>query len=262
MNVDLQMLERITETAIKAAGIRDYDVSPLRKMLVNSDGTEHVVEMEPPPVRNEVYDFDTVMRIAKQCVSGCTEEEVEVYVGQDEVTVLHDVTRTMGATRCPLTKSQAVQAIEKYQCEAMSPEGFERIASLIFEADALFVDTLRKLQWHKKGEATMRVANVSKSADMYEIAKVTDENGMLFQDISLFVKTHFFVLPMETKSVEIELRLSANAETKTIAFAPVPNSLERARLAAMQEVQSVLMTMLDAVPVMVLLGKPILKERK
>jgi hypothetical protein len=76
--------------------------------------------------------------------------------------------------------------------------------------------------------------------DMTGIAKVVDENQLLFQDITLLVMTPYFVLPMETKPVEIELHIIANAERKTIAFAPLPGVMKKHEFSAMQEVRDAL----------------------
>ena len=58
-----------------------------------------------------------------------------------------------------------------------------KIAKLHFGADSSFIDRIRKLQWKTESDATARLSNVSKSMDVSAIAKVVDENQILFQDI-------------------------------------------------------------------------------
>jgi SepF-like predicted cell division protein (DUF552 family) len=141
---------------------------------------------------------------------------------------------------CELIPSEAVAMILKHNGQDFKPEQFEKIAKLYFGADASFINTIRKLQWKEQSEATTRLSSVSKSADISEIAKVVDENEILFQDITLLVKTPYFILPYETKVVEIELHIIANATSKTIAFATVPDDMLRKRHAATLEVLAAL----------------------
>jgi len=117
-----------------------------------------------------------------------------------------------------MKRSETIRFIDKYTNTSLTPEDFERVAKLYFGADSLFIDRLRKLQWKRSGEVTARIANVSKSADVHEIAQVMDENQILFQDVSLFVTAPYFVLPVETTPVEIELHIVANAESQTISY--------------------------------------------
>ena len=123
------------------------------------------------------------------------------------------------------------------QGEDLTPEEFEKIAKLYFNADSQFINRIRKLQWKEKTDKTMVLSSVSKSADMQAIAKVVDENEILFQDIQLFVRTPYFILPFKTREVEIELHVIANAETKTISFAPDPGTMMIEAYDAAKEVQ-------------------------
>jgi hypothetical protein len=156
-----------------------------------------------------------------------------------------------------LIQSATVDKIEEFENESMKPETFERIASLYFGADAAFMNRLRKLQWRTAQESSARTANVSKSMDVHAIAQVMDENDVLFEDVSLFVKTRYFVLPYETQEFEVELQIVANAEAKTIAFAPAPGVMEKNLLLALVEIQGVLTQMLGKQYAdKILLGKP------
>ena len=139
----------------------------------------------------------------------------------------------------------------------MSPEQFEKLAKLTFGADAQFVNRIRKLQWQDKAETKTVLSSVSKSADMQAIARVVDENEILFQDISLLVRTPYFLLPFETEWVEIELHIIANAETKSISFAPSPGVMMLAEHAATKEVQAELNRLIGKD--VVILGVPKLK---
>jgi len=64
-----------------------------------------------------------------------------------------------------------------------------------------------------------------------------DENEILFQDVTLLVTTPYFVLPVETMPVEIELHIVANAVSQTISFAPAPGVMMKHHFAAMQEIR-------------------------
>ena len=125
-----------------------------------------------------------------------------------------------------------------YEClgEDHSPEEFEKLAKLYFGADSQFINRIRKLQWQEKTDTTTRLSSVSKSADVQEIARVVDENEVLFQDISLLVKAPYYVLPHKTEEIEIELHIIACAATRTISFAPLPDVLALAEHDAMVEV--------------------------
>ena len=246
MNIDLEVLREITSTAVQSSGIRDYDISPLLKKHVRPDGTTLETELAPPPEMNELYDIDACIRV--YC------DGADIYVGEECITILHDTTRTKGYSECFMKRSETIQVIEKNFNISIKPEPFERLAKLYFGADSLFIDRLRKLQWKRSGEATARIANVSKSADVHEIAQVMDENQILFQDVSLLVTAPYFVLQVETTPVEIELHIVANAESQTISFAPAPGVMMKHHFAAMQEVRDVLNSAIgtDAA----VLGKP------
>jgi hypothetical protein len=75
--------------------------------------------------------------------------------------------------------------------------------------------------------------------DVTALAKVIDENNILFEDVVLTVKSLWFVSPVGTTEVEIDLNIVANAENKTISFAPNPGVMEALELAALREVYQV-----------------------
>ena len=246
MNIDLEVLREITSTAVQSAGIRDYDISPLLKKHVRPDGTTLETELAPPPEMNELYDIDACVR------AYC--DGADIYVGEECITILHDTTRTRGYSECYMKRSETIRMIEGNINRAFDPGYFERIAKLYFGADSLFIDRLRKLQWKQSSESTAKITNVSKSADIQEIAQVMDEYQILFQDVSLLVTAPYFVLPVETTPVEIELHIVANAESQTISFTPAPGVMMKHHFAAMQEVRDVLNSAIgnDAA----VLGKP------
>jgi hypothetical protein len=100
------------------------------------------------------------------------------------------------------------------------------------------------------------LSNVSKSADIQAIAKVVDENEILFQDIQLIVRTPYFILPFKTREVEIELHIIANAVTQTISFAPDPGAMMIEAYDAAKEVQNALNRLIgDDV---VIFGQPVM----
>ena len=247
MNIDLEVLREITATAVKAAGMRDYTISPLVRQHVRPDGTTVKTELAPPPELNELYDIDACV---KAFADGCG----SAFVGEECITIMHDDTRTAGYSECALQRSETVRMIESHFHKAIKPEDFERLAKLYFGADSQFINRLRKLQWKRSDEATTKITNVSKSADMQTIAEVVDENQLLFQDVSLMVTTPYFVLPVETTPVEIELHLVANAESQTISFAPAPGVMMKHHHAAMREVRDALNAAIGEE--VALLGKP------
>ena len=248
MNIDLEVLREITSTAVQSAGIRDYDISPLLQKHVRPDGTTLEIELAPPPEMNELYDIDACVRAYLDTGAH------DVYVGEECITILHDTSRTRGYSECFMKRSETIRVIEKHFSTDIKPEIFERLAKLYFGADSFFIDRLRKLQWKRSGEETKRIANVSKSADAHEIAQVMDENQILFQDVSLIVTASYFVLPVETNPVEIELHIVANAESQTISFAPAPGVMMKHHFAAMQEVRDVLNSAIGSDAAV--LGKP------
>jgi hypothetical protein len=251
--MNLEMLQEITATAVKAAGYRDYDVSPLQQMCLRPDGTSIDIQLAPPPPENKLLDIAACVDVynANYGIDGA-----EAYVSADSITIVHDGTRTKGKSVCLLTRSETIKLIEKHSYQDLKPETFEKIAKLYFGADALFINRLRKLQWKTSLDTTTRISTVSKSADVHEIAQVMDENQVLFQDITLLVTTPYFVLPIETMLEEIELHIIANAEAKTISFAPSPGVMEKICFSAMQAIRTALDVALGKDVVM--LGSPVM----
>ena len=233
MDIDLDVLNEITATAVKAAGMRDYTLSPLVKRHVRPDGTIVDTELAPPPKGNQLYDLAA-------CVAVYEASKSDVYVGEESISILHDGTRTTGYSSCCLRPSETIVYIGRYANAGLTPEEFEKMAKLYFGADSQFMDRIRKLQWKTSSEATTKLSSVAKSADIQEIAKVVDDEYVLFQDVTLLVTTPYFVLPVETAPVEIELHIVANAETKKIAFAPAPGVMMKHHFEAMQEVRDAL----------------------
>jgi hypothetical protein len=238
MDMNLEVLNKITETAVKAAGMRDYDVSPLLKRHISADGKVHDIPFEPPPKHNELLDLQGCVAVYKRY--DYEKGKAEVFVSYDEITIMHDRSRTIGMSVCKLIKSEAVYMILQHNGEDMKPEKFEKLAKLYFGADSQFINTIRKLQWKEQSDTTTRLSTVSKSADAHEIAKVVDKNEVLFQDITLTVPTPYFILPHETSVIEIDLEIYANPVTKTIAFATKPGDMLRKRHAATLEVLAAL----------------------
>ena len=236
MDIELNVLNKITETAVKAACIRDYNISPLKKRYIDPEGNVLDTDIDPPPHQNILLDLDACVEMFKKHKP----DGAEVFVDSEHITVVHDSTRTKGKSVCPLQKSATIEKIYECQDEDHSPEAFEKIAKLYFGADSQFINRIRKLQWKDKTDTTMRLSSVSKSADIQAISKVVDENEVLFQDISLLVKAPYFILPHETDVIEIELHIIACAERKTIAFAPAPDALARAEYDAIAEVREAL----------------------
>jgi hypothetical protein len=232
MNIDLEVLKQITATAVKAEGIRDYQISPLLKRHVRSDGTSIDIDLAPPPQKNTLCDLEACVAQYKRCKL----EGAEIFVGSDSIQVMHDGTRTEGKSDCSLECSEAITVIKQEAGENHTPEEFEKMAKLYFGADSHFINRIRKLQWQEKTDRTTTLSSVSKSADIQAIAKVVDENEILFQDISLLVRTPYFILPYRTSEVEIELHVIACAATKTISFAPAPGVMMLAAHAAAKEV--------------------------
>jgi hypothetical protein len=252
MNMDIEVLKEITATAVKAAGMRDYELSPLKRLHVRPDGTQIGIDFDPPKQINALLDLPGVVKIVERYKG-----EAEVFVGEECITVLHDKTRTKGYSHCELVKSEPVNIILQNQNKPLSPEIFERLACHYFGVDDSFISRLRKLQWKTQAESTARITNINKSMDAHEISRVIDENDDLFQDVSLFVNTPYFVLPYETEEFEVELQIVANAEHKTISFAPVPGTMEKVLLQVLQEIQSKLTEMLGKTYTgNILLGEP------
>ena len=235
MDIDLQVLNQITKTAVDAAGMRDYDINPLLKRHLRSDGTFIETQIAAPSKKNELLDLESCVDIHEQCldVGGGN-----IFVGKDAVFVTHDDARVYGYSFCKLRQSETIKFIYNWICKDIRPEEFEKIARLYFGADSQFINRLRRLRWEESTDKTTRLSNVSKSADMQTIARVVDDEEILFQDISLLVRTPYFVLPYETKTVEIELDIIACANTKTISFAPKPGVMMRAEHEAVNEVLS------------------------
>ena len=232
MDIELNVLNKITETAVKAACIRDYDISPLKKQYIDPEGLVHDIDIDPPPHQNILLDINSCVEVLRQHKA----DGAEIFVDSERITVAHDSTRTKGQSVCPLQKSATIEKIYECEGENHSPEEFEKIAKLYFGADSQFINRIRKLQWQAKTDTTARLSSVSKSADVQEIARVVDENEILFQDISLLVKAPYYVLPYKTEEIEIELHIIACAETRTISFAPLPDVLAMAEYAATNEV--------------------------
>ena len=232
MDIELNVLNKITETAVKAACIRDYDISPLKKRYIDPEGNVLDTDIDPPPRMNRLLDLESCAGTYERY----KQLGAEVFVGFDFVVVTHDDTRTTGKSGCELLLSETIKTIIDKQHDDLRPEAFEKIAKLYFGADSQFINRIRKLQWKEESDTTTRLSSVSKSADVQEIARVVDENEILFQDISLFVNTPYFLLPYETEPVEIELHIIACAAKKTIAFAPKPGVLLQARHDAQAQV--------------------------
>ena len=236
MDIDLKVLDKITATAVQAAGMRDYDISPLLKRHVRPDGTMFDIDIHSPPAINELFDLKGCAYMYEDWRA----DGAEAYVSPTHIVIAHDNTRTAGHSFCTLVRSEAVDTIWAKQHVDLSPETFEKIAKLYFGADSSFINRIRKLQWKTESDTTTRLSSVSKSMDASEIAKVVDENQILFQDISLIVTTRYFVLPVETSPFNIELHVIANPVNKTIAFAPEPLMLLQAQHASMHEVRDAL----------------------
>ena len=232
MDIELNVLNKITETAVKAACIRDYNISPLKKRCIDPEGNVRDTDIDPPPHQNTLLDFASCVEVFKQHKT----DGAEIFVDSERITVAHDSTLTKGQSVCPLQKSATIEKIYECEGENHSPEEFEKIAKLYFGADSQFINRIRKLQWQAKTDTTARLSSVSKSADIQAIAKVVDENEILFQDISLLVKAPYYVLPHKTTEIEIELHIIACAETRTISFAPLPDVLALAEFDAIHEV--------------------------
>ena len=154
----------------------------------------------------------------------------------------------------------AIAAAYKKRADKEEERAFEKIAKLYFGADSSFINRIRKLQWKTASDTTTRLSSVSKSMDASEIAKVVDENQILFQDISLIVTSRYFVLPVETSPFDIELQIIADPINKTIAFAPEPLKLLHAQHSAMKEVQAALNEVIG--DDIVILGDPRLPDTK
>jgi len=254
MDMNLEVLNQITDTAVKAAGMRDYDVSPLQKRHLRPDGSLIWIDIDPPPQQTELFDLQGCAAVYERY----KKDGAELYVCPSHVDVTHDSSRTKGHSHCRLIQSEAISVIDAQQYDDLRPEQFEKIAKLYFGADSQFINRIRKLQWKTESDTTTRLSSVSKSADISEIAKVVDENQILFQDISLVVTTPYFVLPIETEPVEIELHIIADPVSKTIAFAPEPFVLQKAQHEAMRQVRETLAALVGGED-FVVLGNPRMK---
>lgn len=255
MEIDLKVLDKITATAIRAEGFRDYNIGPKKRLHIRPDGTRVEVDLDDFEEVNEILTIADAVRIFRRFNDTAT-----LWVGEQCIHVEHDnVTRLAGRSALTMEKSPAMRYIEKSEKEVTSykPESFEKIAKLYFGADAVFIARLRKLQWQEKTESNAQISNVSKSMSMDAIAKVLDANGSAFEDVVLTVKCPVYVVPFKTAEVAIDLNIVANAETKTISFAPLPGVVAEHTRAAIAEIHAaVCESMEEAEHPFVYMGQP------
>jgi hypothetical protein len=247
MDMNLEVLQYINETAIKAAGMRDYDISPTCTRHVRSDGTVVDTETKYAP-ETELLDLDSVVSVYKVSDSG------EVFVGDAKIVVTNSHDRRWGKSVCKLTKSAAIDTMISGQGKSMKPETFEKIAKLYFGADLPFLQTIRNLKWIEKTDASAKLSAVSKSADIQAIAQVLTDDDILFQDIVLEVETPFFLLPYRTTPVKIDVHIYAHPTEKTITFMPDDEAFMLAKQKSIKEVQKALNAMIGKD--VVLMGEP------
>jgi len=128
MDIDLDVLNQITETAVKAAGMRDYDIGPLRKRHLRPDGVFFDTDIDPPPRVNRLHDLES-------CVAAYSQHKeygAEIFVGMGKFGesiinywcgVTQDKTRTTGRSVCVLKCSEAIVKIYEKQDANLTPEG-------------------------------------------------------------------------------------------------------------------------------------------
>jgi len=153
--INVDVLNKITETAVRAACIRDYDIGPLKKRYIDPEGGYLDIDIEPPPHHNRLCDLESCVDLYKRHRA----DGAEIFVGRDIFNissksgcgVAHDGTRTKGQSVCLFQQSEAIVKIYECQDKNLSPETFEKLAKLYFGADAQFVNRIRKLQWKPAG---------------------------------------------------------------------------------------------------------------
>jgi hypothetical protein len=255
MDVNLEVLKYITETAVTAHGISEYQTSPVERQVRNADGSVSAIKYSPPPQKNLLADLDSVVATYARY----EKEGAEVFVNSQRIVVTHDRNRINGYSTCDVTYTDAVNKIIDLSGKDMSPEAFEKVAKLYFGADLSFLTTLRNLKWVEKEDRTTQLSTVSKSADVQAIAKVVTDENILYQDIFLVVNTPVYVLPHETKTRAIELQIWADPTKKAIVFSPKPMVVLKAVDESVKEIIDVLSRILPkGTPVV--FGQPIMKK--
>lgn len=236
MDVNLEVLNKITETAVKAAGYRDYTLDNGRKIVLKPDGERIVIDPEQKPVRNEVGTLDDIVRVFEIAPNP------KLWISANRVYVVHNEDdRRGGITSLPLTKSPAFQYINGVKSAEDVPKGycpeiFERICKLYFLAPSDFIKTVRKLQWRLGSEAGAHITNANKSMSIAQINRVMDEAGNAFEDVILPVHAPVYVDPVETRDVTIAINIIANAEKQEFCFEPFPGAVEKVCREALQEI--------------------------
>ena len=114
MDIDLDVLNKITETAVKAACIRDYAISPLKKRCIDPTGNIIETDLDPPPKENLLFDLESCVEVYQRHKADGSEIYVGVEEGERGVHVVHDNTRTKGHSMCVLHLSEAIKTIYKY----------------------------------------------------------------------------------------------------------------------------------------------------
>ena len=224
MNCDT--LELIQKTAVRANAPEVYRVGPRRQLRIdrNTGGLEYITE-DAPEVKNEVYEIEDAVRVFRSY------EDSTIWVGRNEIVVLHNTTEQLGRTKIEIEMSSAAAILQEADNEegglSGPPDAFEKVALLRFGCDPSFIQTLRNLQWDREEKESAQISAVHKSMSSSALTRVLKRDGTPFEEVTITVRTPIFEVPIQTKEETIKVSVIANALEKTITFAPEPGVMSK-----------------------------------
>jgi hypothetical protein len=242
LEMPVETLKEIQNTAVKAsniANIQDVQIGRYKYRRILADGTFIDTEIEPDALNDTLASLDDLVIRFQQFPRS------EIWIDRDQIWLLYDVDkRHFGTANLKIELSKVVEdlfAAEICMGTTVTPDEFEEKAMMMFDLPEDFLNEIRALQWRKKKETVKMLENASKSMSADELEIVLTADNEVFRGRNFIVTTPIIVVPYQTSTEVIQVKLIVNAKKETITYAPKTGTMEKLYQKAYAEIRDTIL---------------------
>lgn len=228
-------IEKIEELAVNASGSNDITVTyeQGRARIYNSrtgDLTYVAIPSVPPTIM--VAGIDDLIQA---CSDYGSNDEVSIWVGSKDVTLLFDVTR-IGSATLPLRINPAINVLQIIRDK--TPAQLRRILRVdLFGADIQpsdFVEVISNLKFEATQTNDVKLAKGDETIGKSVRSKVTAESEIP-DSVSFRIMVYPDLVDLDT-DIHVKCAVITDASQGTVSVIPYPGEIEQALLSAVKRI--------------------------